>query len=278
MKRIDGNYNRKSYRNSKGATLIMAIIIMTILIVFTFSLTLIAYTLYASQNKNISSMKCAEAANTLSVALSKELTYEYVDKDNAEKNKFPETESYLYRYLRYNICQDDQTWPYYVSDSIAGHDKDSAYRYFDLKYNTAKKIYDDNGNDTGKTVENVEGLPGKTTVCIYWMLPKGTDYSNGLTMKDKPKADRQGIRLFVEVTCEAGNQSYTVKNEYELKIDNYDITKSVDKSRYNYLKNSAMVEDGLVNPVNPLGLVMSENASEDELFNKEKWEWVPVTE
>ena len=269
-------YSKKtSYRDSKGATLIMAIIIMTILIVFTFSLTLLAYTLYASQNKNISSLKCKEAANTLSVALEKDLTYEYVDKNNIKNNKFPETESYLYRYLRFNLCQDDKTWPYYVNDSVTNHDRTSAYRYFDLNFNTSKKIYDDEGHETGERVESIEGLPGKTSVCIYWKLPKGVDYTTVSQMKNKDKNDRQGIRLFVEVTCEAGNQSYTVKREYELKIENYDTTKSAEKNRLNGLMKSDVQSDLAVNP---LGLKMSENPSEDELYYKEKWVWVPVSE
>ena len=259
--------------NNNGASLILAIIIILILIIFTFSLMLIAYTLYASQNKNISSLKCSEAANSLSVALNDELTYE--DKDN---NIYPELESYLYRYIRYNICQDDRTWPYYVNDDTAGHDKKAAYRYFDLKFNSSKAEYDSEGNVI-KNWDSIEGMPGKTKVCIYWMLPDGTNYESVSTVKNDLKNidDRKGIRLFVEVTCESASQSYTVSKEYKLNIENYNMGKSEDKVRFNYLK-----KDGVVNEpsVNPLGLKMSDGSDgiPDDLYYGEKWVWVPTEE
>ena len=68
--------NNNLTSNNKGASMIVAIIIMGILIVFTFSLMLVAYTLYASQTKNIASMKCSESANTLSQAIEDELSDE----------------------------------------------------------------------------------------------------------------------------------------------------------------------------------------------------------
>ena len=94
MKNAHSQMKKSSYLNNKGVTMITAIIIMTILIVFTFALTLIAYTLYAPQNKNVASMRCSEAANTLSAALEEELTY--VDDDNGH---CPEIDSNLYRYI-----------------------------------------------------------------------------------------------------------------------------------------------------------------------------------
>ena len=71
-------------RNNKGATMVVCIMIMAVLIIFTFAVTLAAYTLYASQNKNIASMRCSEAANSLSAALDEELQ----DPDAAQKSHF----------------------------------------------------------------------------------------------------------------------------------------------------------------------------------------------
>lgn len=273
-------YKKTSYRN-KGATMIAAIVILGILIVFTFSLTLIAYTLYSSQNKNTSSLKCAEAANSLSVALNDELTYEDLDNE-----LYPEKESYLYRYLRYNLCQ-DSTWPFYVDENTENHRKVDACRYFELKYNSSKIKYDKDGNPvvdqtTGENVkiDGVEGLPGKTTVCIYWMLPEGVEYQVGKTMKDNynSQAARQNIRLFVEVTCEAASQTYTVKREYLLQIDNYDLddTTSLDRKRYNYLKNDSIVGDPAVNPCE--FEMDADDPNNDELYCGEKWIWIPTDE
>ena len=130
--------NNVSKRNNKGATMIVAIVIMGILIVFTFSLTLVAYTYYASQNKNVASLRCSEAANSFSLALEDELTYEYKD---GEGNviRCPEYDSYLYKYLRYNLFQEETFWPYYGSGD--GHDMSYASRKFQLKYNSREQVW-----------------------------------------------------------------------------------------------------------------------------------------
>ena len=246
-------------RDDSGATMIVAIVIMTILIVFTFSLTLIAYTLYASQNKNIASMRCSEAANTLSKALGDELTYQ-----NDAENRYPEFDSYLYKYIRFNILQDNKTWPYYDPQESAGHDKASAYRYFDLMYYNNKQAYDENMNKKdGETVDSVEGLPGKTTVCVYWMLPEGVDPASVPCAKSD-LTSKKGVRLVIEVTCEVASQSYTVEREYVLETLTYQIlTNSKDRNRYNYLFNTELGKSSL----NPLGLVQGDYEI------SEKWVW-----
>ncbi|SEQ11581.1 hypothetical protein SAMN02910369_01236 [Lachnospiraceae bacterium NE2001] len=273
--------NKTTYCNN-GSSMIVAIIIMSILVVFTFSLTLIAYTLYASQNKNISSMRCSQAANTLSDALAKDITYEY---ENASTSTYyyPEIESWLYRYIRFNLCQDDKTWPYYVNDNTLGHTKDDAYRYFTLYPNKDKTVFkadgtpyhvlDDNGNETTdeKKADVVEGKPGKTTVCIYWELPEGVSVENGKTIKENysGKEYREGIKLFIEVTCEAASESYTVKKEFILKIEDYKTSKPTDTTRYEYLKKSDIIGN---TAVNPFGLEMS------DMYDNEKWTWKQVEE
>ena len=233
--------NRKP--NNKGIAMIVAVIIITILIVFTFSLTLIAYTLYASQAKNIANMRCAEAANTLSRAISDELTY-----TDSSKNRFPEYDSYLYKYLRYNLCQ-DSTWPYYISDSKENrgkHDRKTAVRYFDLKYNSSNP----------DAADGVDGLPGKTEVAIYWKLPEdsGVDKPSELT-------SRTGIRLVVEVTCESASESYTAVNEYILKTSTYS---AKEGNRQSYLDSA-----GSNTSINPCGFT--------NINSTEKWVWVPAS-
>lgn len=253
-------YIKKSYLNNRGVTMVAAIVIMAILVVFTFSLTLIAYTLYSSQNKNVANMRCAEAANTLSVALENELRYV-----NDGDDKYPEKDSFLYRYLRYNLCQDDVTWPYYISEGVDGHDKTAAYRYFDLRYNEAKKqrVTPANGGaSTVETVDGIEGLPGRTIVCIYWKLPDDSSLTKDQTAKEKLK-NKNGIKLYVEVTCEAASQSYTVKKEYILKTSSYPASET---ARSNYL-NSALTHNGNVF-TNPC------NFTETDIKPTEKWEWI----
>ncbi len=272
----DNGIKVKIYKRNDGATMIVAIIVMAILIVFTFSLTLVAYTLYSTQNKNIASMKCAEAANSLSKALEDEIIY--YDKTD---NRYPEYDSYLYRYLRYNLCQ-EETWPYY-EEGTPGHGKDVACRYFDLKYNTKKKIYDSNGNvmmkknDDGtysdteeKAVDSIEGKPGKVEVCIYWMLPKGQS-SSTVTNVDN-MSSRKGVRLFIEVTCEAASQSYTVYKEYVLDTPPYNVNVKTERTRQDFLIASREKEDHSRSSVNPYQFTA------DEIHSSEMWTWTPAYE
>ena len=270
-KQFKAEEKKTSYLNNKGATMMAAIIIMAILIVFTFSLTLIAYTLYASQNKNIASMRCVEAANTLSIALEKDLTYVYEsDVDPIDKNSlYPERESFLYRYIRYNICQDDVTWPYFVSDGTENHDRKAACRYFDLKYNDKKldHVTRDGEAETEENVKTIEGMPGKTVVCIYWMLPEDTGVKPNETAKAK-LTDRNDIRLFIEVTSEAASQSYTVTKEYILEVQNEYSSSGIDPYRKQYLKNS--LTDNYPEITNPC------NFGETDVHAEEKWIWKPV--
>ena len=240
--------------SNKGATMMVAIIIMSILVVFCFALMLVAYTYYASQNKNVASIRCAEAANSLSLAIKDELTYTSNDGE-----VYPEKSSHLYKYIRYNLYRDGRssvgaTWPYYAP-SKNGHNDEYAFRYFDLKYNSTKY-------PTG-----VEGLPGKTLVCIYWELPETPNLDEDGLFSENYNADRNGTRLIVEVTCEMASQTYTVKSEYELTVGEYSDEEATKKSK---LSNAHT--DSSVNPLGyslPVGI----KPATDVLSKNEKWVW-----
>ena len=91
------NIVRKRQYN-KGAALGVSIIIIAVLMIFAFSLILISYNLYASQNKNIASIRNMEAANTLSISLQQEIT---------DENAWDE--SNLWNYVRFNLFDLDDT-------------------------------------------------------------------------------------------------------------------------------------------------------------------------
>lgn len=233
----------KEYKN-KGAAMITAIVIMGILIVFTFSLMLVAYTLYSSQTKNIASTKCSESANSLSLALKDELQ----DEDAAVR-------SHLYQYVRYNICQD--TWPNYTGSNEA-----AAYRYFSLKYNA---------NTAKGGSESIEGFPGTIKVCMYWMLPDESKYKydngsyrNYSDVKTELDKSHKGVRLFVEVTAESANQSYTVKQQYVLEQSSYT---NKDASTLNVLFGNDMMHNGAINPY---------EKTQSQIYYNEKWTWNAV--
>lgn len=225
-----------SLKNS-GAALIVAVVVMMILIVFTFMLVLLAYTLYASQNKNISSMKCAEATNTLSVALDAEMQ----DVNAAQK-------SHLYQYARFNVGQDN--WPYYDA-STPGHDKAHAFRYYNLKYNP-KKL-------DGST-DRMDGFPGNIKICMYWELPEGVTFDQ---LSSRGMSD---TLLYVDITSEAASQSYTVTNVYKLTESSY-TSGTVDLNNQLYIDGIMKDAGPIHNSVDPLN---------NQVNTDKKWEWVRV--
>lgn len=193
-------------KNNRGAALMVAVIIIGILVVFTFSLLLVSYTLFASQNKKAASIRCSEAANTMSRAMEKELTDAdaYLNSD-------------LWNYLRFNLIQ-GETWPYYDENGAAGHTAEYAYRYFTVDYNTSQNYLAKYANNASP-----EGYPAKVQLCIYWMPPVGfdeADYSQD-KLSNLEVGLQRDIRLFIEITCESGNQSYTVLNEYRLTASEF---------------------------------------------------------
>lgn len=239
----------KKCLNNRGAALMVAVIIIGVLLVFTLSLLLVSYSLYASQNKNAASIRCSEAANTLSEALEKELT-----DSNAYAN------SDLWNYLRYNLVQEN-TWPYYDSDGSVGHTKEDAYRYFNIMLNN-NEFYTNRNNAVAGS-DTPEGYPGQVELCIYWEPPQG--YNPEEYTSDKllnlDQMHMQEIRLTVEVTCEAGNQSYTVVNRYLLNVEM--LTSMIEQEK---LAENATLKNNSVGVYNPLGFT--------SYHHEWKWTWI----
>ena len=193
---------------NRGAALMVAVVIIGILMVFTLSLLLVTYSLYASQNKNAAGTRNSEAANTLSVALTSEL----------EKKQ---SEGELWRYLRFNICN-SATWTFY-EPGLAGHGETEAFRYFNLNYNFVAKYFENPSTTDQDPLSGLEGFPGTVKLCIYWRLPETPKNTEGPEENPEDVAEalyqggnKTGIRLYIEVICETGSQSYVVKNKYIL--------------------------------------------------------------
>ena len=216
---------RSSRKRNSGAAMIVAIIVVAILMIFTFSLMLVSYTLYATQNKRVASKKCSEAANSLSIAMADEM--------DEKKNPDAFKNSDFWIYLRYHLMQDD--WPFY-EPVLDGHKTNDAVKGFEMKANP-------NYFETGKST--LDGYPGTIKIKAYWMLPEilyeehsiETDPNFFIDYKFSPDdmSDRTNVRLFLEITCESGSQSYTVTNEYHLSIREYDLGKEDEKAEKNKL-------------------------------------------
>lgn len=219
---------KKGYLNNNGATMIVAIIVIAILMIMTFSLMLVTYTLYASSNKKAASERNSTAANSLSLAIEKELT-----SDDAIDN------SWLWKYLRCNLLQ-DTTWPYYDPD-YTGHTEEEAFRYFKLKYNNNYPI---------KGI-NIDGFPGEVRLCMYWMPPTDVDY-NGKELSSLSISERSNIELCIEIICDTGSQSYTVKDTYEIAIS--ELMMEIDSDQQMKKKLDAFKNDKNKNLYNPMKL------------------------
>ena len=223
MKKNRKTYStKKRFNSNRGTAMIAAIIIIAVLMVFTFSLMLVTYTLYASQNKKLASQRNREAANTLSVALRNELESDTANSD-----------SWLWRYLRCNLYQDN-TWPYYNPDAPS----EDAYRYF--------KLYKNNNY-------NVDGYPGSIKLCIYWSLPKGVSLTGNQKLADLPVDDKKNAILYVEIICETAKQTYTVLNKYKISVASFD-SNSEDESEQRTLEKTASD-----NRFNPMSLDIKDN-------------------
>lgn len=220
-------------KKNKGAALIVAIIVMAVLMVFAFSLMLVTYTLYSSQNKKIASKKCSEAANTLSQAMETELqdSDAYINSD-------------LWIYLRFHLLQSD--WPFY-EPKLDGHKASDAVKTYEMFVNPQ---YIKPGEAT------ITGYPGSIKLKVYWMLPESVyeehkndremTYISNLNPASFTMTDKKDIRLFVEIVCESASQTYTVTNEYTLQAAPFASEDSPEKKKLenNYSGSDLYNKDG----------------------------------
>ena len=94
-------------KDNKGAAMIVALVVMTVLMMFCLSLLLVVYSLYTSILKKNSALQCKEACKTMSFELQSELTEpEYADYESQRAAKEGVTGTggdSLWFYIRYNI-------------------------------------------------------------------------------------------------------------------------------------------------------------------------------
>lgn len=187
--------NRKENKinNNHGSAMLIAIVVSIVVIVFCLSLLLVSYSLFTSTSRKLSQTQCRELAKTISIELEKELTYVNYDTYDDEKLACEAGENPLWFYIRYNICQ--QTWPYF-DDSIMGHKRKDAYRYFEL-------------NASGGDSTKYEIMADDISICMYWV--NEGDYTE----------DKEETLLCVEVTCTKHQQSATVTSFYVLGCGTY---------------------------------------------------------
>jgi len=229
--------------------MMLTIVLIAVLMVFIFSLILVSYNLYASQNKNLASARNTEAADSLAGAMMEELTASDAS-----------TTSNTWKYLRANIAYsplpsgpddyDWSDWPYYdPQDSTGKHNEEMAFRYFNVERNTA-----------------MEGFPAEMTVCIYWMLPEGKTADDLMAdIRNNNIAARKGILLYVETSAITASQTYKVVDVYKLKVHE---TSEIEKINI----KKKIFDNATYNPANHYAGADTE--AYIEAAKKEKWKWV----
>lgn len=253
---LSSNTNKTEYmiisskNKNRGAAMVVAIIVVAVLMVFTFSLLLVSYTLYSSQNKKVASKKCSEAANTLSTAMGAELD------ETANPNAYINSDFWIY--LRFHLLQND--WPFY-EPALEGHKIDDAAKTFSMKVNP-------NYIPSGKST--IDGYPGEVKIKAYWMMPESLyeeheddeefDFLKNIDISSLSTMGKSEIRLFLEITCESASQSYTVKNKYHLSIRKYDLSNTEEEAEKTKIEDSYGVNSTYSNNcvINP----------------DERWRWV----
>lgn len=199
---------KKALKNKDGSSLLIAIVIMMVVMLFSVTLLSASYSAYNSAVKQ----KNAEQCKILAQGISREIEGEITGFTEAElteietalaledpsdhtlvslEQKYP-----LWFYIRRNLWQND--WPYYDSDGLErGHSAKYADRYFTL-------------DGTGENDEILDGV----SIKMYWNKPTESENGN--------KAIRQTV-LVVEVTCQKEKQKSTITT-------NYNVTASREKS------------------------------------------------
>jgi hypothetical protein len=205
----------KKTKKEEGVAMIVATVVGMILIVFTLSLLLVAYSLFSSVAAKRTQNQCEEVAKSVSQELGQELINVNYD-SYLQQSSALGRENNLWFFLRYNLWQ-QETWPYY-NDGETGHNEEDSYRYFTINAVTDEKF---------------AGMADQILVTAYWDI----DSDNPQTETDKSMTE---VHFKVEV--QKGDSAYVVESSYALTVTPYDNTQGYG--------NVDTVENSTINPDN----------------------------
>lgn len=194
------NQKKRSFReNNDGAALIVAIIVIAVVMVFAATLLVVSYSLYASaQHKNLD-IKSRELAQSVADELTKEITEidfdSYADQAHDENNGQDD----LWFYLRYNVWQGYETWPYYnEEESGTGHGLKRSTKYYNI---AAGDMADD------------------ISVMMRWEKPKLKSVGGA---EDPSENEKTGTMLHVYVQVKMKDATYNAIRHYMLNVEEYE--------------------------------------------------------
>ena len=107
---------------------------------------------------------------------------------------------------------------------------------------------------------NIDGYPGSVKLCVYWCLPKDAVISEGEELSQLSVDRKKDSYLYIEIICETGGQTYSIKDKYKMQINDFDDNNPDHDAEKNML--SSIESDS---KYNPMGLNINEN---------EKWEFI----
>lgn len=175
-------------RENAGATTIIVVCVMAVIMALSMGLFLTASVL----TKNAGRTLATEQSKVLAVSFSNEVSqmltsreYAYEDRAAEEAGRAESlSEVSIWHYVKQNIS--DGSWPYYSEAEGGIHSRENSVRSFQM-------------TSTGTTGEIAD-----ITLSLYWM--KGD-------MENRPG------KLMVETTVAVKKQTCTIRDIYELQID-----------------------------------------------------------
>lgn len=185
----DNKIKKTGRSKNAGSALLVAIIASIVVIAFSLSLLIAAYSLFQSSVQKRDQVQLKEYTKTLALEIESEITDPNFASCAEQNEALQNGEDNLWFYLRYNVEQNN--WPFYEQDEGIGHTKENAYRYFDI-------------NVSGGEERLYATMPNSVSVCMYWTKEVIEDEGD------------EEIYLTVVVTCERDKQACTMSSYYTL--------------------------------------------------------------
>lgn len=176
--------------NKEGSAILIAIIVMMVAIMLSFSLLLGSYSLFATVNKQQNMEQCKEMAQSISREIEREITGSETNFDSFSslKKAVEDQEAPLWSYLRFHLWQTN--WPYY-NEEERGHSENYAFREFEV---------DSDGNQEETSILDT------VLIKMYWESEEGAQ-KNG------------GTSLFIKVSCTKGKQKAILTSVYDVSVE-----------------------------------------------------------
>ena len=180
--------HKKILTQNTGATTIIVVCVMAVIMVLSLGLFLTASVLMKTSSGTLASEQCRIMAVSFSEEIERTLTdeeYQYNDRLEEDAGRAESLTSIsLWHYVKQNIS--DGSWPYYDETQGSIHSRTNAVRRFQMEAN------------------GVAGEVADITLTMYWTC--GED-------RDRPE------KLIVETTVTTKERSCSITDVYGLKIN-----------------------------------------------------------